>query len=391
MIKEYEVRPVQSGGSFPITPNKMIRILKIFLSLERSGAFDENLNLLKPDGTPNLEANISDLLELTQNKQEKVDGQEDLVHALIKANTELNLIPNSNIKERIRSGRRQPPPGGPQPPPSPPPPTPPAPPAPPMPPQPPQAPALPILPQPPPAPPVRPATPVPPATRPKTLDIAKNIPLPDTDDSMESSGGYHAKSPKGFSRDDGDSIPTPIYSTDATPTPEFDDPVSSYSYHGKSKGFPSEWDYEDRLSSPMNEDQSPLSSWEYEPIPETSNDPKAGFNDSFAKESSGTFHGKSQGFTRKSQNQPISPILDRKRKRKDSYGSRKRHKNCSEWHYERDDEAYHGKSGFTRNEKQQVKPKRQYIKQKHPTKKTYNIRSHTDKYHLNSDTDEYDI
>src|SRR6266516_1004655 len=90
-ISPYNVKqPPQKGGSNPIagasTFSRMMRILKIFSALIQINALDANLNILKPDGTPNEKANLGELLELTQSRQDRLEGLEDFVEQLIKAN-----------------------------------------------------------------------------------------------------------------------------------------------------------------------------------------------------------------------------------------------------------------------------------------------------------------
>ena len=109
-INEYEIYPknqlkIQSGGNFPQSPNRTLRILKIFKTLANNNSFDDNFNLFKQDGTINQDADIVELLELTQSKQDRITGLEDFVYQLIKANIDLNLILNTNIKERLRAAR----------------------------------------------------------------------------------------------------------------------------------------------------------------------------------------------------------------------------------------------------------------------------------------------
>jgi len=106
-VKEYEIFPknIQSGGSLGFSLNKLLRILKIFQSLVSNKSFDDNLNLFDKDGQPNTNANIAELLELTQTKQDRVVGLDDFVYQLSRANIDLNLISNTNIKERLRASR----------------------------------------------------------------------------------------------------------------------------------------------------------------------------------------------------------------------------------------------------------------------------------------------
>ena len=111
-INEYEIYPknqlkIQSGGNFPQSPNRTLRILKIFKTLANNNSFDDNFNLFKQDGTINQDADIVELLELTQSKQDRITGLEDFVYQLIKANIDLNLILNTNIKERLRAAREK--------------------------------------------------------------------------------------------------------------------------------------------------------------------------------------------------------------------------------------------------------------------------------------------
>ena len=111
-IKEYEIFPVntysgdsghQTGGSFPYSINRLKRILQIFLSLANNNALDKDLNLLKSDGSKSENADLGELLALTQTKQDRITGLEDFVYQLMRANIDLNLIMNSNIKERLRA------------------------------------------------------------------------------------------------------------------------------------------------------------------------------------------------------------------------------------------------------------------------------------------------
>lgn len=112
-IKEYEIFPkntvtkCQDGGSFPLSLNRRMNILKIFLTLAYNNAFDANLNLLKEDGSPNTNANVAELLEYTQSKQDRIDGLDDFITQLLRTNIDLNLIINANIKERLRASRER--------------------------------------------------------------------------------------------------------------------------------------------------------------------------------------------------------------------------------------------------------------------------------------------
>lgn len=120
-IKSFQIIPnnevensgQQIGGNFDINSiGRLMRMLKIFESLLKIKAFDDNYHILKNDGSPNNQANLVDLLELTQTKHDRLEGLDDFVEALIKSNIDLSLIVNSNIRERIRAARddRRPPP-----------------------------------------------------------------------------------------------------------------------------------------------------------------------------------------------------------------------------------------------------------------------------------------
>ena len=106
-IKEYEILPLnngnQSGGSHDYITNKRIRMLKIFVALLKSKAINDDFKLLKSDGNINESANIAELLELTQSRQERSQGLDDFIHQLIKANVDPNLIMNSNLKAKVES------------------------------------------------------------------------------------------------------------------------------------------------------------------------------------------------------------------------------------------------------------------------------------------------
>jgi hypothetical protein len=110
-VKSFQIIPNvdnQYGGNMSL--NSFIRMLKIFKSLDTIHAFDDNFYLLKQDGTVNENANLPELLELTQTKQERLEGIDDFISQLIKANIDLNLIINNNIKERLRAARENIPP-----------------------------------------------------------------------------------------------------------------------------------------------------------------------------------------------------------------------------------------------------------------------------------------
>ena len=123
-VKSFQIVPnnlsneVMVGGTnnFQWSANRYKRILKIFKILAENNAFDGELNILKENGEPNTTANISELLELTQRKQDRLDGLDDFVNQLIKSNIDLNLIINNNIRERLRAAKET----HPQPPPTPP-------------------------------------------------------------------------------------------------------------------------------------------------------------------------------------------------------------------------------------------------------------------------------
>ena len=126
-VKSYQIIPnnkiEQEGGDYQFTATRLMRIIKIFLTLFINNSFDNDLNLLKQDGTPNKEAKLAELLELTQTKHDRITGLDDFVNQLIKAKVDLNLILNSNIKDRLRANRESsdndpPDPAGPQDPPS---------------------------------------------------------------------------------------------------------------------------------------------------------------------------------------------------------------------------------------------------------------------------------
>lgn len=109
MIEEFELLPVsssgQSGGATDYILQRRMRTLKIFVSLLKNNALNDEFKLLKPDGSVNDAANIVQLLELTQSKNEKSDGLDDFVKQLVKSNIDLSWIVNTNIKERIRASR----------------------------------------------------------------------------------------------------------------------------------------------------------------------------------------------------------------------------------------------------------------------------------------------
>lgn len=111
MIEEFELLPVssngQSGGSQDYILQRRMRILKIFVSLMRNKAVNDEFKLLKSDGSVNEAANIAQLLELTQSKNESTDGLEDFVNQLVKANIDLSWIVNTNIKEKIRASKEK--------------------------------------------------------------------------------------------------------------------------------------------------------------------------------------------------------------------------------------------------------------------------------------------
>ena len=126
-VKSYQIIPnnkiEQEGGDYQFTATRLMRIIKIFLTLFINNSFDNDLNLLKQDGTPNKEAKLAELLELTQTKHDRITGLDDFVNQLIKAKVDLNLILNSNIKDRLRANRESsdndpPDPEGPQDPPN---------------------------------------------------------------------------------------------------------------------------------------------------------------------------------------------------------------------------------------------------------------------------------
>lgn len=110
-IRSYQIIPTttieQSGGNFGNGSSRLLRIIKIFLTLFVNNSFDSNLHLLREDGTPNDNAKIEELLELTQTKNDRLTGLEDFVNQLIKSNIDLKLIINSNIRERIRAARNR--------------------------------------------------------------------------------------------------------------------------------------------------------------------------------------------------------------------------------------------------------------------------------------------
>ena len=76
-IEQFEIVPItitsngQSGGSQEYLIRRRLRILKIFAALLRVKAINDQFKLLKADGSINDSANIAELLELTQLKDEK--------------------------------------------------------------------------------------------------------------------------------------------------------------------------------------------------------------------------------------------------------------------------------------------------------------------------------
>jgi hypothetical protein len=111
-VESYRVIPeetvsMQEGGNINDSLSRLMRILRIFFALLQVKAFDDDFKLLKPDGTPMHQANIGELLELTQSKQDRITGLDEFVEQLIKANIDLNLIINHNIRERLRAGRER--------------------------------------------------------------------------------------------------------------------------------------------------------------------------------------------------------------------------------------------------------------------------------------------
>ena len=91
------------GGSQTSNLVKLSRILKIFIALLTNKSFDENFYIYRLDGTVNVDANLAELLELTQVRRDPVKGLEDFVYQLYKSKIDPQLIFNYELRHRLRS------------------------------------------------------------------------------------------------------------------------------------------------------------------------------------------------------------------------------------------------------------------------------------------------
>ena len=90
------------GANIHYNPHKLSRILRIFNTLLDEKSLDRNLYMIRNDGSVNSEANIAELLELTQVKREPVPGHEDFVELLYRSKIDPQLIFNYELRHKLR-------------------------------------------------------------------------------------------------------------------------------------------------------------------------------------------------------------------------------------------------------------------------------------------------
>jgi len=83
--------------------NKQTRFFKIAILLTKSGAFNDDLQIKKPDGSFNINSNIVKLIQLSQARVKINSGLEDFIYQLKSANVSPDLVANEVMKAKLQN------------------------------------------------------------------------------------------------------------------------------------------------------------------------------------------------------------------------------------------------------------------------------------------------